>query len=140
MSVLGDFKNQQFAVIAVHGEPCRERLVLAYGDEKTLRACLAESNILGLGYRTREEALASLDSLQRRCLLRNKMALQKMTAWRLRYRVTEFLGRQLRPERFGSWRPQSTIVQGLHHGFAILIVLFSSKNFFSTAVRTLISF
>lgn len=51
----------QYAVISVHGEPRPERTVVAYLDEKTLRDLLAEPSIVSFGYRSREEAKASLD-------------------------------------------------------------------------------
>ena len=51
----------QYAVISVRSEPRRDRLVIAYPDEKSLRDLLAAPSILGLGYRSREEAQASID-------------------------------------------------------------------------------
>ena len=51
---------QQYAVISVRTEPRCERLVIAYSDEKTLRNLLAAPSIVALGFRSREEAEASI--------------------------------------------------------------------------------
>lgn len=140
MSAPVDSKTQQFAVISVHSAPYRERLVLAYGDEKSLRDCLADASILALGYHSREEALANIDrSPPRTCAPpRNESA-------GLRDRVVQRLrGRLLRQwpsaETFDALRRRSMIVQLLQHSFAFVIVLIYSKNVFSAMVRGLVTF
>ena len=50
-----------YAVISVRSGPCGEWLVIAYPDEKSLRGVIAAPSILGLGYRSREEAQANID-------------------------------------------------------------------------------
>jgi hypothetical protein len=52
--------TRQFAVISVRTVPDCEQLVIAYPDEKTLRDFLAGPSIVALGYRSREEAEASI--------------------------------------------------------------------------------
>lgn len=59
----------QYAVISVRSEPRCDRLVIAYPDEKSLRDLLAAPSILGLGYRSREEAQASIEPLHNDSLL-----------------------------------------------------------------------
>ena len=61
MSSLVHSSMRQYAVISVRSEPRCDRLVIAYPDEKSLRDLLAAPSILGLGYRSREEAQASAD-------------------------------------------------------------------------------
>ena len=51
----------QYAVISFRTEPRCERAVIAYPDEKSLRGLLAAPSIVGLGYRSREEAEANID-------------------------------------------------------------------------------
>jgi hypothetical protein len=52
---------RQYAVISVRSEQGCERLVIEYPDEKSLRDLVAAPGILGLGYRSREEAQANID-------------------------------------------------------------------------------
>jgi hypothetical protein len=52
---------RQYAMISVRSEQGCERLVIEYPDEKSLRDLVAAPSILGLGYRSREEAQANID-------------------------------------------------------------------------------
>lgn len=61
MNSLAHSSMWQYAVISVRSEPRPDRLVIAYPDEKSLRDLLAAPSILGLGYRSREAAQASID-------------------------------------------------------------------------------
>jgi len=61
MSESVDTSTWQYAVIAVRTEPPRERLVIAYPDETTLRAFIAAPNIIALGYDSRDQAVADID-------------------------------------------------------------------------------
>jgi hypothetical protein len=137
MSVPFNFISQQFAVISVHSEPCCERLVLAYRDEKNLRDCLADASILALGYRSREEALAHMDRsvVAAPALAKNERA-------GVRNRLAQFFnGRQLASAgSFHLQRSGSTIVRLLQHGLVFAIALIYSKNMFSAMFRALVSF
>lgn len=136
MSVPVDFISQQFAVISVHGEPCCERLVLAYRDEQSLRDCLAGASILALGYRSREEAFAHMDSF----VAAPAFAQNERAGFRSRL-AHFFKGRQLASAgRFDPQRRGATIIQLLQHGFVFAIALIYSKNMFSAMVRALVSF
>ena len=59
----------QYAVISLGTEPSCEQAVIAYPDEKSLRDLLAAPSILGLGYRSREEAKANLDGCKNGSIL-----------------------------------------------------------------------
>jgi hypothetical protein len=140
MSVLIDTETQEFAVISIHNEPCREQLVLAYRDEKSLRDCLAEASILAVGYHSREEALEHMD----RCAATERASAQKESAG-LCKTVAKFLtvrglGRWTSAARFDSSRARSLIGQLIQHGFVCALVLIYSKNAFSAMVRALVSF
>ena len=57
MNELVDSSGVQYAVIAgLRTETGRERLVIAYPNEKSLRDLLAASSILAVGYSSREDA------------------------------------------------------------------------------------
>jgi len=56
-----DTSTWQYAVISVRSEPDRERLVIAYPDENTLRDLIAAPSIVALGYTSRADALKNID-------------------------------------------------------------------------------
>ena len=54
----------RYAVIQASGNKDRpERLVIAYQDENSLRALIASPSLIGLGFASREEAMANLENL-----------------------------------------------------------------------------
>ena len=57
MNLSTDCTTKYFAVISLRDDSLRERLIIAYPDEKSLRALIAAPSILALGYRSRAEAL-----------------------------------------------------------------------------------
>ena len=60
MNALFQFTKLQYAVIQLSSitDP-PERLILAYRDERTLRALIAGPSIVGLGFGSREEAVST---------------------------------------------------------------------------------
>lgn len=137
MRVPIEFISQQFAVISVHGEPCCERLVIAYRDEKSLRGCLADASILALGYRSREEALAHLDN----AAATTRALAQDESAGLCGRMAQVFNGHWLASAgRFDLQRTGTAIIQLMQHGFVFAIALIYSKNVFSAMVRALVSF
>jgi hypothetical protein len=58
---LVDTSTWRYAVISVRSEPDRERLVIAYPDEGTLRDLIAAPSIVVLGYTSRADALKNID-------------------------------------------------------------------------------
>ena len=129
----------QYAVISLGIEPRCERAVIAYPDEKSLRDLLADPSILGLGYRSREEAKANLDSCTTASYSsRRKLTATSFTAKRSLQRLVA--NREIPRGEFNlarTWR----IVRGLtQRSVAIAIDVFYSKNLVSGAIRALISF
>lgn len=61
MDELVDSSTWRYAVISVRSEPDRERLVIAYPDEETLRDLIAAPSIVALGYTSRADALMNID-------------------------------------------------------------------------------
>jgi hypothetical protein len=136
MSSLVNRAMWQYAVISVRSEPRCERLVIAYPDQKTLRDLVAAPSILGLGYRSREEAQANID----RCTTTAYSSRRKVKA-----SLVGLLINSLRVMSFqepgSTWtRTWSIICDLLQRSFAVAIVVFYSKNVLSAAVRALISF
>jgi hypothetical protein len=139
-SLLHTSTPRQYAVISVRTVPQCERLVIAYPDEKTLRDLLARPSILALGYRSREQAEASIcrygvtpQPLQRKSmgtLVANKRQTLKESVSGLAQATHRF-----------SWaKMQSTLCGLLQQTLAAAVVLLYSKNLLSAAVRALISF
>src|SRR5260370_1342603 len=58
---LVDTSAWRYAVISVRSEPDRERLVIAYPEEETLRDLIAAPSIVALGYTSRADALKNID-------------------------------------------------------------------------------
>jgi len=130
----------QYAVIALRTEPCRERLVIAYRDEKTLRDLLAAPSIVALGYSSREEALANID----RCA-RTIAASQPMSAGAVvdtNTRTRRILRASMRRFRrgFALASSPSILHRVLQNGVALTIVFFHSRNALSATLRAFISF
>lgn len=129
----------QYAVISVRTEPRCERLVIAYPDEKSLRDLVAAPSILGLGYLSREEALANID----RCTTlaypsRRKVMATLVTITRSFRKFAA--NHELPRSGFNFPRTLGIIRDLLLRSFAVAIVVLYSKNLWSAAVRALISF
>ena len=140
MDELVDTLAWRYAVICVRSEPPRERLVIAYPDEETLRDLIAAPSIVALGYTSPADALKSIDrcvttiaSLKR--LLKTASLHPNMTfltecraAFR---RLAGGFGRS------GSSRVMRNL---LHNGLAAALIFFYSKNVLSSTARAFLSF
>jgi hypothetical protein len=117
----------QYAVICVRSEPDRERLVIAYPDEETLRDLIAAPSIVTLGYSCRADALKNID---RSAVLPTTLAFLTECRVVLR-RVAAGFGLS------GASRVMRSL---LHSGFAAALIFFYSRNVLSSTVRAFISF
>jgi hypothetical protein len=137
---LVDTSTWQYAVISVRSEPSRERLVIAYADEETLRDLIAAPSIVALGYTCRADALRNIDrcvtttsSLKR--LLETAVLHTNMnflTEWRVALRRLA-----------GGFRLSgaSRVMRNLlHNGLAAVLIFFYSRNVLSSTVRAFVSF
>lgn len=129
----------QYAVISVRREPRPERTVLAYSDEKTLRELLAEPSIVSLGYRSREEATATLDVRAPAChalpASLNTASVGLADRSLDQSATTHVLFRR----GFEVAKPREFIRGLLQLSFAAAIAFFYSKNLLCTAIRVVIS-
>jgi len=125
----------RYAVISVRSEPGRERLVIAYPDEETLRDLIAAPSIVTLGYSSRADALKNIDayvttagSLRRlkTAVLDTNMTF--LTVWR---RLAGSIGLS------GTSKVMRNL---LHGGLAAALIFFYSRNVLSSTVRAFISF
>ncbi len=127
MDELVETSTWQYAVICVRSEPDRERLVIAYPDEETLRDLIAAPSIVTLGYSSRADALNNID---RSAVLPTTLAFLTECRVVLR-RVAAGFGLS------GTSRVMRSL---LHNGFAAALIFFYSRNVLSSTVRAFISF
>jgi len=117
----------QYAVICVRSEPDRERLVIAYPDEKTLRNLIAAPSIVTLGYSCRADALKNID---RSAVLHTTLTFLTECRVVLR-RVAGGFGLS------GASRVMRSL---LHNSLAATVIFFYSRTILSSTVRAFISF
>ena len=137
MNALLQVTKLQYAVIQLSSitDP-PERLVLAYTDERTLRALIAEQSIVGLGFGSREEAVSTENPM-----------LEKAVAPAPANELESARPGQHQPycrgRRAAAWssflsirRLASGIVQ---FAFATTICIFYSKNIVSAIIRSMLA-
>ena len=139
MDDLLDTLTWRYAVICIRSEPDRERLIIEYHDEETLRDLIAAPSIVALGYSSRADALKNID----RCVT-TKTSLKRLKMASLHPNMT-FLTecraalRQL-AGGFGLSGTSRIMHSILHNGLAGALVFFYSKNVLSSTIRAFISF
>lgn len=130
----------QCAVISVRFNPDRERSVIAYPDEKTLRDLIAAPSIVALGYTSRVDALKNID----RCVTTAASLKRLLNAAMLHPNLT-FVAEcraalQQLATNFGLSGASKIMCNLLHNGLAAALILFYSRNILSSTVRAFISF
>ncbi len=140
MDELVDTSTWRYAVISVRSEPDRERLVIAYPDEETLRDLIAALSIVALDYTSRADALKNID----RCVT-TKTSLKRLLKTTSLHPTMTFLtecrAALLRLAggfgRSGSSRVMRNLLQ---NGLAAALIFFYSRNVLSSTARAFISF
>ena len=140
MDELVDTSAWRYAVINVRSEPDRERLVIAYPDEETLRDLIAAPSIVALGYTSRADALKNID----RCVTTTS-SLKRLLETAVLHRNMTFLTecRVALRRVAGGFRLSgaSKVMRNLlHNGLAAALILFYSRNLLSSTVRAFVSF
>jgi hypothetical protein len=134
-----DTSTWLYAVISVRSEPDRERLVIAYPDDETLRNLIAAPSIVALGYTSRADALKNID----RCVT-TKTSLKRLLKTLTFHPNMTFLTEcraALRRFAAGFGRSGSSRVMRnlLHNGLAGTLIVFYSRNVLSRTVRAFLS-
>ena len=140
MNDLVDTSTWRYAVICVRSEPARERLVIAYPNEETLRDLIAAPSIVALGYTSPADALKNIDrcvpttaSLKR--LLKTAVLHTNLTfVTECRVALRRLAG------AFGLSGSSRVMRNLLHNGLAAALIFFYSKNVLSSTARAFISF
>jgi hypothetical protein len=137
---LVDTSTWQYAVISVRSDPARDRLVIAYPDEETLRNLIAAPSIVALGYTCRADALQNMD----RCVTTKASSKQPLTTASLHPNMNFLTDCRAALRRlaggFGLSGSSKLMRNLLHNGLAAALVFFYSRNVLSSTVRALISF
>jgi hypothetical protein len=137
---LVDTSTWRYAVVSVRSEPARERLVIAYPDEETLRDLVAAPSIVALGYTSRADALKNID----RCVTTTSF-LKRLLETAAPYTNLTFLAKcRVALRRLaGGFRllGASKVARNLlQNGLAAAHIFFYSRNVLSSTVRAFISF
>jgi len=137
---LVDTSTWRYAVVSVRSEPARERLVIAYPDEKTLRDLIAAPSILALGYTSRADALKNIDRF-----VTTTSSWKRLLETAVLHTNMTFLAecRVALRRVAGGFRLSgaSRVMRNLlHNGLAAALIFFYSRNVLSGTVRALISF
>jgi hypothetical protein len=137
MNALLQFTKLQYAVIQVSNmtDP-PERLILAYTDERTLRALIARPSIVGLGFGSRDEAVSTENPTSEKAVAPappNELESTRLGKDQLYCRG----GRAAACSSFSSLRTRANgIVQ---FAFAATIGIFYSKNIVSAILRAVLA-
>ena len=137
MSALLQSSNVRYAVIrlsSAKGSP--ERLILAYPNEETLRDLIADTSIVGLSFRSRDEATyaagAAVTKGATPCQADGVAGSD--TEERLVHRLREQLAHRM---KFSPIRRLATTIVQL--GIDAAIFIFFSKNIVSATVRAVLA-
>ena len=135
MDELVDTSTWRYAVICARSEPDRERLVLAYPNEETLRDLIAAPSIVALGYSSRADALKNMD----RCVT-TTISIKRLKMAALDTKTTFLTVLRSLAGSFELSGASRVMRNLLHNGLAAALVFFYSRNVLSSTVRALISF
>jgi hypothetical protein len=137
---LVDNSTWRYAVICVRSEPDRERLVLAYPDEESLRKLIAAPSIVALGYTSRAHALKNID-----CCVTTKASSRRPLKTASLHPNSTFLSESRATLRrltaaCGLLGTTKVMRNLLHNGLAVGLIFFYSRNVLASTVRAFVSF
>ena len=136
MNDLVDTSTWRYAVISVRSAPARERLVIAYPDEETLRDLIAAPSVVALGYTSRADALRNID----RCVTATASVKRLLKAAVLDTNMTFLTVLRRLAVGFGLSEASKVMRNLLHNGLAAALIFFYSRNVLSSTARAFISF
>jgi hypothetical protein len=137
MNALAQSTNVQYAVIRVSSTKAfLERIVIAYPNEETLRDLIAGPSIIGLGFASQEEAMATVDGdFPKTDVLRhaNKRAI---AVGNKEFQAHSVMNGFL--EGFSFSKDCEIARSFLHFAIASATLIFYSRNMVSTTIRALL--
>lgn len=140
MDKLVDTSSWRYAVINVRSEPDRERLVIAYPDEETLKDLIATSSIVALGYTSRADAVRNVN-----CGVTTKASVTrplKTASWHpnMSFLADVVLHWRRFAGGFGRMEISGVMRNLLHNALAAVFIFFYSRNVLSSTARAFICF
>jgi hypothetical protein len=137
---LVDTSSWQYAVINVRSDPDRERLVIAYPDEETLKDLIATSSIVALGYTSRADAVKNVN-----CSVTAKTSVTRPLKTASCHPNMSFLTDVVFHWRrlaggFGRSGISGVMRNLLHNALAVTFIFLYSKNVLSSTARAFICF
>jgi hypothetical protein len=137
MKASPQFTKVQYAVIqlsSISDPP--ERLILAYTDERTLRALIAGPSIVGLGFGSREEAVSTENPTLDKAVA--PAAANELESARPGQHQPYCLGS--RASAWSSFSSLRRLASGVvQFAFAATIFVFYSKNIVSATIRSVLA-
>ena len=121
-------REMQYAIIQTSSNAdCPERLVISYPDEKCLRSLIAAPSIVGLGFPSREEAIANSDAEMRSIPISKQKS--RSSASDLRARRDDQL------KESGTLLSNGIAKRVTQYALSTLCLLFYSKNLLLATIR-----
>jgi hypothetical protein len=139
MNALLQFTKLQYAVIQLSSitDP-PERLILAYKDERALRALIAGPSIVGLGFGSREEAMSTENPTSEKAEAPEPPNENELESTRLGQHQPYCRGG--RAAALSSFSPLRRLASGIvQFAFAATICIFYSKNIVSAIIRSVLA-
>ncbi len=140
MDELVDTSAWRYAVISVRSEPDRERLVIAYPDEETLRDLIAAPSIVTLGYSSRADALKNIDRDVTTTAFLKRLLKTAVLHTNMTFLIECRVALRRLAGAFGLSGTSKIMRNLLHNGLAAALIFFYSRNVLSSTVRAFISF
>jgi|SRR5271155_2066710 len=138
MTELVDPSSALYAVVEARwSEGPPERFVLAYRDEESLRDLIAAPSIVGVGFITREEALANAECCSP-VTGGSKQTLKASVERAVKRRRGFKSAKRRLVDAFRVAETRRITCRALQHAVAMAILVFYSKNIVSAAIRTVI--
>lgn len=137
MNVVVDYPDSRYAVIeGLQTETGHEHIVIAYPNEKTLRAAFAAPSIVAFGFGTREEAMAAGAVSFLAALADQRTRATKTAAGIQRPARKVNWTDESRAEKYSMLRRLGGFLDNFYGGvFASAFVTFASSNGVSVAIR-----
>jgi hypothetical protein len=137
MTALAQSANMQFAVIRLSGTKAfPERVVIAYPNEEILRDLIAGPSIIGLGFVSREDALATADSDFPKTNVQRRAIKKAIAIGNNKFQAHSVMNRLV--DGFSFSKGCESARSFLHFAIASATLIFYSRNMVSTTIRALL--
>lgn len=138
MNTLAQSANVRYAVIRVSSTKAMlERIVIAYPNEETLRGLIAGASIIGFGFASQEEALATVDGEFPQTDVLRHANTRATAVGDKKFQAHPVMNRFL--DEFSFSEGCGIARSFLHFAIASATLIFYSRNMISTTIRALLA-